>query len=132
MRLISNLICKLLLNKQLTLNQNRVFDYLYIDDLVNILDFFIENEPNETSFNLTTDNSISLIEIAQKLQKIAPNKFPIEIKKEGLGLEYTGDNNRLKKAFPEIKFTSIDIAIQKLWNWYSKNKKMIQSFENYL
>jgi GDP-L-fucose synthase len=125
MRLISNLICNALLNNKLILNQNRIFDYLYIDDLITIMDFFIENEPHEKSYNLTPDHSISLLEIAGKIQNITQEKMPVEIKQEGLGLEYTGDNIRLKMFFPDIRFTSMDVAIQQLWNWYSNNKKMI-------
>jgi GDP-L-fucose synthase len=129
MRLISNLICKSLLNKPLTINQNRIFDYLYIDDLFHILDFFIENDSDNTAFNLTQDNSISFVEIAEKIQQFTSNKLPINIKQEGLGLEYTGNNSRLKEFFPNIEFTTIDKAIQELWNWYSQNKEMLQPFE---
>jgi GDP-L-fucose synthase len=129
MRLISNLICKSLLNKPLTLNQNRIFDYLYIDDLFRILDFFIENESDNRAFNLTPDDSISFVEIAEKIQQITSKKLPINMKQKGTGLEYTGDNSRLKEFSPKIEFIPIDIAIQELWNWYSQNKEMLQPFE---
>lgn len=42
-RFISNSICRNILNLPIVINQNIRMDYLYIDDLVKIIDFFIKN-----------------------------------------------------------------------------------------
>ena len=43
-RFISNAICKTLFGLPITLRQNRRFSYLYISDLMPILDYFIEHD----------------------------------------------------------------------------------------
>ena len=43
-RFISNMICKAIHDLPLTMKQNRPFDFLYIDDLMPILDHFISND----------------------------------------------------------------------------------------
>lgn len=51
-RFISNSICKSIFDLPITLRQNRKFDYLYINDLMPILDHFIEHNPIEKAFNI--------------------------------------------------------------------------------
>jgi len=41
-RFISNAICSALLSKKIILNKNVIFDYIYVKDLINIIDLFIE------------------------------------------------------------------------------------------
>ncbi|MBL7936388.1 MAG: NAD-dependent epimerase/dehydratase family protein, partial [Bacteroidia bacterium] len=62
-RFISNAICKSLFDLPITLRQNKKFDYLYINDLMPILEHFIENNPTEKAFNITPDNSVELLKI---------------------------------------------------------------------
>ncbi len=124
-RFISNVICKILFDLPITLKQNRNFDYLYIDDFLSILEIFIENVPHYTSYNITPDHSISLYDLALLVRKIAKKNLPIIVGREGMGLEYSGDNSRLKKEFSQIKFTPIEKSIQYLYDWYKMNKEII-------
>lgn len=124
-RFISNAICKTLLDLPITLKQNRRFDFIYIDDLMPIIDYFIKNNGDYYAYNVTPDESIELKEIAEKVKKISGKDLPIIVAKEGMGAEYSGDNSRLKKELKEIKFTPIDEAIKKLYEWYAENKKTI-------
>ena len=121
-RFISNAICKTLFNLPITIKQNRKFDYIFISDLMPVLNYFIENKPQYKAYNVTPDKSIELAEIAAKIKLIAKKNVQIKIAKNGLGPEYSGDNSRLRKEIPSLRFTSIDEGISKLYNWYSERK----------
>ena len=51
-RFISNAICRALAGKDITIQKNVYFDYLYIDDLKKIMQWFIENEPKHKHYNV--------------------------------------------------------------------------------
>ena len=125
-RFISNAICKTLFDLPITIKQNRKFDYLYVNDLMPILDWFINNNPQKKSYNITPDCAISLYDLAIMVRDISNSDVPILIKNEGLGLEYSGDNTLLKNEYTTICFTPIRTAIQELYNWYRENKQLIQ------
>lgn len=124
-RFISNAICKTLFNLPVTIKQNRKFDYLFVDDLMPILDYFVDHEPKQSIYNITPNESIELFNIAKKVLAMSGKDLPIKIAQEGMGLEYSGDNARLKREIGNLKFTPIDEAIKKLYQWYSGNKSRI-------
>jgi len=129
-RFISNAICKTLFDLPITIKQNRKFDYIYINDLYSILDWFIENEPHYKSYNITPDNSISLYDLALIVRNISKKELPIIVRSDKMGLEYSGDNNRLRSEYNEISFTPIEKSIKTLYDWYlgqkgSLNQKLL-------
>ena len=124
-RFISNMICKALFNLPLTIKQNRKFSYIYIKDLMPILEYFIENESDNKSYNITPDENIFLKEIAEIVLEISGKNIPIIISNENLGSEYSGDNTLLKTTIPDIKFTPYYEAISDLYLWYSKNSNKV-------
>lgn len=124
-RFISNAICKALFDLPITLRQNRLFSYLWIDDLMPILDLFIENDLKHKSYNIVPNESIELLELAQIVKKISGKDIEIKVAHDGVGLDYTGDNSRLKSEFPQIKFTKIEQAVSALYNYYEENINLI-------
>ena len=124
-RFISNMICKAIFDLPLTMNQNRKFDYIYIDDFIKIVEYFIEHKSKYSAYNITPDNSIELYEIAEKVKNIAKKDLPIFVAKDGMGLEYSGDNFRLKNEFSDLKFTKIDDSIKQLYDWYFANRNLL-------
>lgn len=122
-RFISNAICKTLFDLPITLKQNRKFDYIYIHDLVRIIELFILNDIKDKSYNITPDNSISLLEIAEMVRNISGKyDLPIFVMQEGMGIEYSGDNERLDVEFNDFKFTQIKQSIAELYAFYDNNK----------
>ena len=119
-RFISNVICKTLFDLPITIKQNRKFDYLYVNDLMPVLDWFIENTPRYRSYNITPDMSISLLDLALMVKDISGKDLPIYIHKDGLGLEYSGDNARLRNEYKDIKYTPIYVGVKELYSWYEK------------
>jgi UDP-glucose 4-epimerase len=124
-RFISNAICKSIFDLPITLRQNKKFDYLFVNDLMPILEHFIENSPIEKSFNITPDNSIELLEVAKLVKHVSNKNIEIKVAQEGFGLEYSGDNLLLKSEIKNLHFTPIKDAIHELYSWYLENKNMI-------
>lgn len=124
-RFISNAICKAIFDLPISIKQNRKFDYLFVDDLMPILEFFIEKKPNHNSYNITPNSSIELLEIAKLIKKISQKNLPIKISVQGLGKEYSGNNLRLKSEMKNLKFTDLSDSINRLYRWYSSNRDMI-------
>lgn len=105
-------------HEQIEINRNVVFDYLYIDDLLKIVEFFIENKPKYNIFNLTPTQSISLKEIAEIINEISDFKSEIVIKNPLMNYEYTGDNSRLREMLPNFRFTSYKEGLEKFYSEY--------------
>lgn len=125
-RFISNAICKTLFDLPITIKQNRNFDYLDIDDLMPILEFFIESKTQYNSYNITPDSSIGLLKVAEIVRSVSKKDLPINVGQEGMGLEYSGDNSRLKKEMKNFQFKKIENSISDLYDWYFCNKDNIK------
>ncbi len=119
-RFISNAITKSLYNLPITLRQNRRFSYLYIDDLMPILERFIENDQKFTSYNIVPDNFVELKDVALVVAEISGNS-DVRIANAWYGLDYYGLNTRLKDEYHDVKFTPIKESIVELYGWYKQN-----------
>jgi GDP-L-fucose synthase len=123
-RFISNAICKTIFDLPITIRQNRYFDFIDVDDLMPILDWFIENHPQYTAYNITPDAAITLHEAACIVRDIAGKPdLPIKIAQDGMGLDYSGSNSRLRGEIPNLALTPIRASIEKLYLWYKNHKE---------
>ena len=110
------------LNKQpITINQNVIFDYLYIDDLCKIIEHFIENKASENVINITPSESIDLLSIANLVNEISDFKSDIIIKNDKMNYEYTGCNKRLKREIPNISFKPYKKGLISLFKHLQQN-----------
>jgi len=125
-RFISNMICKAIYDLPLTMKQNRPFDFLYIDDLMPILDHFISTNSKYPAYNVTPDHAIELYKVAEMVREVSGKDLPIVVAREGIGLEYSGSNARLRREIPELKLSELEISIQQLYRWYYDNKQEIR------
>lgn len=124
-RFISNAICKTLFDLPITLRQNRRFSYLYVDDLMPVLDYFITHEPNYKTYNVTPDTETELLYAAQLVQKLGGKNNEICVGTAGYGLNYSGSNARLKMQIPGLTFTPFEQAVQNLFNYYKQHPDII-------
>lgn len=124
-RFPSNAICKLIFDLPITLRQNRKFSYLYVKDLMPIIDFFIENKTKYSSYNICPDVSTTLLDVAKIVKNISGKNVEIICGKSGFGYDYTGDNSRLHSEFQELKFTQLETALEELLRYYEANKNII-------
>ena len=124
-RFISNAICKALFDLPITIRQNRLFDYLYIDDLMPVLEHFIHNKPLSSTYNVTPESSVELTTVAELVRARSGKDLPIVVATPGLGLEYSGSNARLCSDLPQMTFTPLVAAIDSLYSWYEQQKDSI-------
>ncbi len=120
-RFISNAICKTLFDLPITLRQDRMFDYLYIDDLMPVIDYFLAGNGQYKSYNVTPVFADSLLALAENIRRVSGKNSVIQVTQDGIGPEYSGNNARLRGEIKNMRFTPIDTAIQKLYYWYSYN-----------
>ena len=117
-RFLSSNICRALKKLPLTLSQNAYFDYIYIDDLVPVVVWFIENTPQYKHYNVCRGEHVSLKTLAELVrEKLYPGAELI-IGKDGWKKEYSGDNGRIVHEIGNLNFTSYEIAIEKLTDYY--------------
>lgn len=125
-RFISNAICKTLFDLPITIRQDRLFDYLYIDDLMPVLEHFIHNRPTYSAYNVTPDSSIRLSTVAELVRVRSGKALPVIIADQGTGPEYSGSNQRLHADLPgRLHLTPLKVAIDHLYTWYEQRKDSI-------
>mgnify|MGYP002795147180 CR=1 FL=1 len=118
-KFISNAIVKNLLHLPITINKNVFFDYIYVDDLVKIIDHFLHHDSKYKVYNLTTGKKIDLITLANLVNETSDFTSEIKVVNEGLNNEYTSDNSRLMNEVHGFEFTPHREAIIKMRNYYS-------------
>lgn len=117
-RFISNALCRSIKGMPITISQNVKFDYLYIDDLCRIIEWFLFHEPKYHCYNVCTGSSTDLNTIAKKINHVTGLGQEILIDKEGYKPEYSGDNTRLKQEIKSVKFMDMEKAIKQMFQYY--------------
>ena len=120
-KFISNAVVKNLLQLPIIIHQNIFFDYIYIGDLVRIIDWFMHNDAKEKVYNATTGKKIDLVNIAKLINKTSDFNSEIKILNDGLNNEYTSNNTRLMDALEGFEFTSHKDAIIKMREYFRYN-----------
>lgn len=120
-KFISNAIVKNLLHLPITINKNVYFDYIYSDDLVKMIDFFIHNDVREKIYNVTTGSKVDLFTLANLVNEVSDFHSDIRVVNEGLNNEYTSNNERLLKELGDFQFTSHKNAITKMRCYFQEN-----------
>ncbi|MDD3462289.1 MAG: NAD-dependent epimerase/dehydratase family protein [Sulfurospirillaceae bacterium] len=120
-KFISNAIVKNLLHLPITINKNVFFDYIYVDDLVRMIDFFIHNDAKEKIYNVTTGTKIDLITLAELVNSASDFQSDINVLNDGLNNEYTSNNGRILKELGNFQFTSHQNAIAKMRSYFKEN-----------
>jgi len=124
-RFISNACCKAVYDMPITIKQDVFIDYLHVEDLARITDWFMENTPRGKSYNICTGRTTDLKDLAEKVKRISNKRLEIHIKMKGVGVEYSGDNSRLISEIGDYKFKGLEEGIYDLYNWYAMKKHMI-------
>lgn len=127
-RFISNAICKAIYGYPITIRQNLYFDYLYVDDLCDIVRWFIESTPKYHDYNAVSGKRYSLKELAELVVSESQKDIPIFIAKDGIGKEYSASNKRLCEEMTDFKPMEIKESIHQLMNWYVEHRERIDRF----
>ena len=119
-RFISNMIYRNLTGQVMEMNQNMFFDYLYIDDLISILEWFVNHEPSHHHYNVCSGKHFELLTLARMVIEETGISNEIVIKSDQWKTTYSGDNRRLLAETGDISFTDMRIAIKRLISYYKK------------
>lgn len=120
-RFISNACCRVLCGAPITLRQDVVFDYLYIDDLARLTAWFIENQPLHRTYNVCRGRTHSLLSLAHMVAEVSGKDPQIQVASEGLGVEYSGDNSRMLSEIGPFEFREMRAAVRELYTWYESH-----------
>ena len=125
-RLIPEVIKACLLNKRFNCSEgSQKRDFLYIDDLINlILKIIINKKSNGQIFNVGTGNPIKVKKLIQNIQKISkggkPNYGAIKMRKDEIMYMYPS----IRKSKKILKWKpkhSIEKGLKKTINYYREN-----------
>ena len=126
-RFISNAICRALKGMDITIQKNVYFDYLWVDDLAEIMKWFIEHEPKHHHYNVCRGSKIDLYSLACMVREILNVNCNIVVKEPGWKPEYTGDNSRLLEEIGDFQFASFEDSIKQLCEYYKENINQIDA-----
>ena len=115
---ISGACCKAIKGLPITIRQNVFFDYLFIDDFCRIIEWFIDNTPRYHTYNVTSGKKFDLVSLAEIVKQVSDKDIPVIVCKDGLANEYTASNGRLLSEVPDVRFTDMTVAIEKLYGYY--------------
>jgi len=125
-KFISNICCKAVFDLPLTIRRECKFDYIYIDDLPNVVEWFLKNDPKYHDYNFTYGSPVLLTELAEMTLQAAGKKLEvIMLNPDGHNNEYTSSNNRLINEVSLFKPSRLDVAVEKLYKYYVDNKDSI-------
>jgi GDP-L-fucose synthase len=122
-KFITNAIVKNLLQLPIVINKNVLFDYIYIDDLVKMIDWTIHNETKKKIYNVTTGTKIDLISLANLVNETSDFKSEIRVLNDGLNNEYTSNNEKILSEIGNFEFTTHKNAILKMRDYFKTNLK---------
>ena len=124
-RFISNICCHAISGMPVSVHNNARADFLFMDDLVRIVQWFITNKPKHQVYNVCSGTSFEYTEIANIVNEIANNNLDVVVNNKEIQKEYSGNNSLLVQELGEFKFTPIRQSLQLLYSWYKNNKHII-------
>ena len=126
-RFISNAICRTLFDLPITLRQNRRFSYLFIHDLMPVVDWALLGQPAHIAYNVAPDWTDNLHDLGLLVSGRSGKNVPVQVATEGFGREYSADNARLRKEMPHVTFTPTEVAVDRLFRWYEDRRSEIDA-----
>ncbi|MCM1386142.1 MAG: hypothetical protein NC231_02345, partial [Bacillus sp. (in: Bacteria)] len=114
-----------LMGKNITIQKNVYFDYLWIDDLCNIMLWFIENTPAKKHYNVCRGSKMDLYSLACLVREILNIDCDIIVSEPGWKPEYTGNNERLLAEIGNYQFTGFKESITVLCEYYKGHIDLI-------
>lgn len=123
--LVSNLFKSYIQNKEISIGDvKKVRDYLYIDDLIQIINKIYErdNENKLSIYNIGTNNPHSIRDMINKINDLTKKKPEITFDPEKIRNEYdhdyvVADNTKLLKDFPDLEFTPLEEGLELTYKW---------------
>lgn len=111
-RMIKNNIFRYIDKKNIIIHQDKYMDFMYFDDFIKIIEFFINNDDCPKSINCCYEQKYLLTDIAKIINNLNKYHVDIEIENEGLGNSYIGQYELDKY---NIVVSSLELGIKKCY-----------------
>lgn len=121
-RYISNACIHQLKGVPIKIDKNRYYDFMIVDDLVRIIDWFLNNGNKNQIYNVCTGKTISFIEIANIIGKISEKPVSYIVDDQNNIVNYGGDNTLLLNETGPFRFMPIETGIKKIYDYIRSNK----------
>jgi nucleoside-diphosphate-sugar epimerase len=107
-RMIKSNILRYIKKEPMKIHQDKIMDFFFMDDLIKILEFIIEDKLSNKTINCCYRNHYNLTEIAHIINNLSEHNVPIDIDDTQIGTSYYGqcnipENIKLKGLFFGIK-----------------------------
>jgi len=120
-RFISNNICNVIAGLPISLNRDMLFDYVWVEDFIRFTHSILDKAPlPAVSYNFCSGNPVSLLSLAEIINKLMGNSSEILVKNPGMNNEYSGDPSKLFKDVGDFKFTPFKDSIESMIGFYRK------------
>jgi UDP-glucose 4-epimerase len=126
-RFISNACCRALKGLPIIIRQDVVFDYLYVNDLAKITDWFVNHEPHYKAYNVCSGAGVALTKLADIVAEISGNNPEVIVRTAGMAPEYTADNSLLLNEIGGHAFSEMPVCVNELYAWYEGRDRNIDS-----
>lgn len=131
--LISNLFKSYIHNEVVKIGDlKKVRDFLFIDDLINIIKqvYERENSGNLYVYNVGTNTPTSIKDLIAKINKLTNRKPEIIFNPERIRTEYdhdyvVADNKKLLQDFPDINLTLLEKGLELTYLWELGREKNV-------
>ncbi len=125
-RFIPNMCAHAILNKDLEINNNALFDFIYIDDVIKTTVGVLNKKLKKYDYNLSTGKGYELYEIANKVLELNGNKkLKIKIASKKIMVNYVGNNYRIRKDKLLCKLTPLETSIKNVLEYLKTIKNKI-------
>lgn len=124
-KFLSGLCCKALFDLPLTVRKDCYFDFISIEDLGNIVTWFIENEPKWHDYNICYGKPYLLTELAEMVKKVSGKDLTVTLLSNERNVDYCADNTRLAEEIPDLVITPMEKALEDLYRYYSEHRDII-------
>lgn len=127
-RFISNACCKAVLGMPVTLRRDRLFSYVWVEDLAALVGRALDARYGclaPGSYNVTPGNPIGLRALADLVISTSGAAVPVIVDDSTLGAEYSGDGSKLASVDPSFLFTTPAQGVERLLDWYAARRDSI-------
>lgn len=113
-KFITHCIRCIMADKDISMRQNCLFDYLHVSDLGRVIAYCIDHELAFHDYNVASGQAISLVDIAQQVIHAMGSARGVTIEREGMNREYTACVDRLNHQTNLVEsFLTLDAGIER-------------------
>jgi len=106
-------------NKEIILEKNYFYDYLHVDDIVKVVDWFINNEPIHQVYNVCSGGGVDFKHIAEHIIRLSGKDLKLKILDNKSLKMYCGNNGELLNEI-DFELTSFYTGLKNLYNYYKE------------